>query len=216
MAWHTPTNWKHTIWKVKLLKENWQPVESKLMLKQCGLVEKYYLTNEKLWIVVIWVTKFMNSLLKHVHFQNLDISNWFGKELHEWWAHRSIAESSYYMMVIHYRKLDAWMKILELKQEEKKFQRKTLWNLVVNFAWLWLDTLPHSKREAILRAMHTKQTLTFTDKTSNLNYCMYNHKYKLISNLKLYNTYLNATKYQTFATQRNQCIMAHILTKYHA
>jgi len=40
------------------------------------------------------------------------------------------------MMVIHYRKLDAWMKILELKQEEKKFQRKTLWNLVVNFAWL--------------------------------------------------------------------------------
>lgn len=55
-------------------------------------------------------------------------------------------------------------KHLTNKREEKKFQRKTLRSIIVNLAWLWLDTLPQNKREAILRAMLTNKIIKSTTK----------------------------------------------------
>ena len=48
----------------------------------------------------------------------------------------SNAESSCYVLALHYKKLSAMMEQLGLKQEVKKFQRGTLWTVVINLAWL--------------------------------------------------------------------------------
>jgi hypothetical protein len=58
---------------------------------------------------------------------------------------------------------------LELKQEEK-FYKKTLWSLIVNFAWRWFDTLPQNTWEAILKAMLKKKSNWQAQKLmSNIN-----------------------------------------------